>query len=179
MLLRGTRVYLRDLRPTDAASIHTMTENEEIRYLTGTKNRFTQQSIEQHILLWKNDPSRMDFAICLMETDEMIGDIALFHIDESNKNAAFRIAMHDMALTGKGYGPEAIDILMHYVFNHLKLHRLQLEVYSHNERGIRAYKKLGFKKEGVLRDALYYNGEFMDEMIMSILESEFREAKML
>ena len=173
MLLIGERIYLRLLEPVDAASILSMTEDEEIRYMTGTKPRFTEQQIRQHIKIWADDPSRYDFAICLKENNEMIGDIALFDINNDDKKAGFRIAMHEMGLTGKGYGPEAIEMMIHFVFLELKFNRLQLEVYSHNTRAIKAYRKLGFVKEGVLRDALLYDGNYSDEVIMSMLKTDY------
>ena len=55
---------------------------------------------------------------------------------------------------------------------------LQLEVYSHNERGLRAYEKNGFKREGVLREALYYQGAFSDEIIMAIIRSDYLKVKL-
>lgn len=85
--------------------------------------------------------------------------------------------MNAMALTGKGYGTEAIELELKFVFDVLKLNRLQLEVFSHNERGIRAYEKNGFKREGVLRVVLHYNGAFSDEIIMAIIRSDYQKAK--
>lgn len=172
MLFVSERIYLRPLEPADAASLLAMTENEEIRYMTGTKAHFTIDQIVQHIKIWDEDPSRYDFAICLNSNNEMIGDIALFEINHDDKKAAFRIAMHEMELTGQGYGSEAIRIIIHFVFHELKLNRLQLEVYSHNKRAIRAYERLGFVREGVLRQSLHYKGKYSDEVIMSLLKSD-------
>lgn len=177
MLFVSERIYLRLLEPADAASLLAMTENEEIRYMTGTKAHFTKEQIAQHINIWSEDSSRYDFAICLNDNNEMIGDIALFDINHDAKKAAFRIAMHEMELTGQGYGPEAIRVIMYFVFRELKLNRLQLEVYSHNKRAIKAYERLGFVHEGVLRETLHYNGEFSDEVIMSLLKSDFDKIK--
>lgn len=86
--------------------------------------------------------------------------------------------MNAMQLTGKGYGTEAIELVLDFVFEELKLNRLQLEVYSHNERGLRAYEKNGFKREGVLREALYYQGAFSDEIIMAIIRSDYLKVKL-
>lgn len=85
--------------------------------------------------------------------------------------------MNAMELTGKGYGTEAIALVLAFVFDELKLNRLQLEVYSHNERGLRAYEKNGFKREGVLREALYLNGAFSDEIIMAVIRRDYLKAR--
>lgn len=82
--------------------------------------------------------------------------------------------MSSIELTGKGYGSEAIKIVLQFVFEELHLNRLQLEVFDHNLRGIRAYEKVGFVKEGVLRESLYYNGNYSDEIIMAILKTNYK-----
>ncbi|WP_342512419.1 GNAT family protein [Sporosarcina sp. FSL K6-1522] len=168
------RIYLRSLQESDAPMMLGITMEEEIRYMTGTKPHFTLEQIQAHINNLNNDSSRYDFAICLKENDQMIGELSIFDIDEEDKKAGFRISMSSIALTGKGYGTEAIQIVLQFVFEELQLNRLQLEVFSHNLRGIRAYEKVGFVKEGVLRESLYYNGHYSDEIIMAILKSDYR-----
>lgn len=175
MILKSPRIYLRPLQEEDAQSFLDNTRDEEIRYMTGTKSTFTLEQIQQHIRSCKNDSTRYDFAICLNDNDLLIGELSISEIDHENAKAGFRISMFGMELTGKGYGSEAIKLVLQFVFEELNLNRLQLEVFSHNIKGIRAYEKTGFKKEGVLRDSLYYNGEFSDEIIMSFLKKEYEE----
>lgn len=149
--------------------------DDEIRYMTGTKSTFSLEQIKTHIDHINNDSSRYDFAICLKNTDEMIGELSILDIEEENKRAVFRISMLSIALIGKGYGTEAITIVLRFVFEQLSLNRLQLEVFSHNLRGIRAYEKVGFVKEGTLRQSLFYNDTFSDEIIMAILKSDYKD----
>ena len=175
MRLESERIYLRPLIELDAPIMLENTMVEEIRYMTGTKSHFTLGQIQTHIKNINNDPSRCDFAICLKSTDEMIGELSILDIDVENRKAGFRISMASISLTGKGYGTEAIKIVLPYVFEQLKLNRLQLEVFSHNLRGIRAYEKVGFVTEGVLRQSLYYNNESFDEIIMAFLKSDFHK----
>jgi len=153
MRLESERLYLRPLCELDAPIMLENTIDEEIRYMTGTNSIFSLEQIKSHIENIKHDSSRYDFAICLKNTDEMIGELSIFDIDEENKKAGFRISMASISLTGKGYGTEAIKIILSFVFEQLQLNRLQLEVFSHNLRGIRAYEKVGFIKEGVLRQS--------------------------
>ncbi|UYX50203.1 GNAT family N-acetyltransferase [Bacillus thuringiensis] len=174
MRLESERIYLRTLCELDAPIILESTMDEEIRYMTGTKSNFSLEQIQTHIDKVNNDSSRYDFAICLKGTDEMIGELSILDIDEGNQRAGFRISMASVAFTGKGYGTEAIKIVLSFVFEQLKLNRLQLEVFSHNLRGMRAYEKVGFVKEGTLRQSLYYNDAYSDEIIMAILKSEYK-----
>lgn len=177
MHLESERIYLRKLEEIDAPIMLVNTTDEEIRYMTGTKPKFTLEQIQAHINNINNDSSRHDFAICLKDDDQMIGELSIFDIDEEDKKAGFRISMSSIKLTGKGYGTEAIKIVLRFVFEELKLNRLQLEVFSHNLRGIRAYEKVGFVKEGVLRESLYYNGTYSDEIIMAIIGDDYKKIK--
>ncbi|MER2039361.1 MAG: GNAT family protein [Solibacillus sp.] len=174
MRLESERIFLRPLCELDATIILESTMDQEIRYMTGTKSIFSLDQIIKHIEHINNDESRYDFAICLKESDEMIGELSILDIDEDNKKAGFRISMAAISLTGKGYGTEAIKIVLQFVFEQLQLNRLQLEVFSHNTRGIRAYEKIGFVKEGVLRQSLYIDNTYSDEIIMAILKSDYK-----
>lgn len=178
MNLENKRVYLRSLQELDAPIMLGNTTDEEIRYMTGTKSNFTLEQIKAHINKINNDSSRYDFAICLTSNDQMIGELSILDIEENDKKAGFRISMSSIKLTGKGYGTEAIKIVLQFVFEELHLNRLQLEVFSHNLRGIRAYEKFGFVKEGVLRESLYYNENYSDEIIMAILNSDYENTRM-
>ncbi|MEK4628746.1 GNAT family protein [Solibacillus sp. FSL R7-0682] len=174
MRLESERIFLRPLCELDATIILESTMDQEIRYMTGTKSIFSLDQIIKHIEHINNDESRYDFAICLKESDEMIGELSILDIDEDNKKAGFRISMAAISLTGKGDGTEAIKIVLQFVFEQLQLNRLQLEVFSHNTRGIRAYEKIGFVKEGVLRQSLYIDNTYSDEIIMAILKSDYK-----
>ncbi len=171
--LENERIYLRNLRKLDAQTMLDSTKNEEMRYMTGTKHNFTLDQIKNYIEKVKNDSSRYDFAVCLKENDTMIGNLSILDINKEDNKAGFRIALNTVDLTGKGYGTEAIKSVLPFVFDELKINRLQLEVYSHNLKGIRAYEKVGFVKEAVLRQSLLYNGTYSDEIIMAILREDY------
>ena len=177
MHLEGYRIFLRELRESDAEQMLKTSKNEEIRYMTGTKHTLTIDMIKDYIEKVSKDPSRFDFAICLKEDETMIGDLSIFDIDEDDRKAYFRIALSTIGLTGKGYGTEAIKTVLPFVFEDLGLNRLQLEVYNHNPRAIRAYEKCGFVKEGVLRKSLRYNGKYSDEIIMAMLKEDYENLK--
>jgi RimJ/RimL family protein N-acetyltransferase len=64
-------------------------------------------------------------------------------------------------------------LMVNYGFKELNLHRIELDVFAFNTRAIRVYENIGFKREGLLRDTLFYDGEFHDTVLMSILEDDW------
>ncbi|MEK4563324.1 GNAT family protein [Alkalihalobacillus sp. FSL R5-0424] len=170
-------VYLRELKREDLNQIYQSLDNKEILYMTGTKKTFTFEQVVTHYEACQKDETRYDFAICLTENDEMIGDLSIVEVEEDNRKAGFRISLHQPTILGKGYGTDAVKKALAFAFDRLKLNRLQLEVYSHNLRGYHAYKKAGFVEEGRLRQSLYMNGTYSDEIIMAVLRDEYEKMR--
>lgn len=172
----GDKIVLRVFRPGDADTLWVSMENEEFNKLTGTHGNFTREQIDAYIArqIARDDDSRASFVIALPE-DEMqaLGEVVINEIDPDNHSANIRIAMFSDEHINKGYGTEAMRLMVDYGFKHLGLHRISLGVYAFNPRAIRAYEKVGFKREGVLRDDLYWKGEYVDSIIMSILAHEW------
>lgn len=106
-----------------------------------------------------------------------IGNLGLFDISWRNRSAEFGILIGEKAYWDKGYGSEALQLLLGHAFNMLNLHRVFLRVFANNPRAIRAYEKLGFVLEGRLREAEYRAGEYVDVLLMSILQSEWDTRK--
>lgn len=165
MNLTAKRIFLRPLDVTDAHVLFEQTQDETLRFLTGTTATFSIEQIEQHILSIQADPSRFDFAICL-NSGEIIGECSILDIEAELKQAGFRISMRALPWTGQGYGTEAIACIIRFCFEELRLHQLELEVFSHNERAIASYKKVGFDIVETIPDAVSYEGRSFDEIIM-------------
>lgn len=104
---------------------------------------------------------------------EILGDLAILDIDPDNYKAGFRIALHSRNTWNKGNGTEATQLALAFAFEDLQLNRLELEVYSHNVRDIKAYEKAGFKQEGTLRQSLYLNNAYFDEILMAMLREDY------
>jgi len=102
-----------------------------------------------------------------------IGNVGLHRIDWRNRNAELGIAIGERSYWNQGYGTDAIRTLLSLAFREMNLHRVFLRVDADNARGIRCYEKAGFRREGVLREAVFKEGAYHDQYIMSILQSEF------
>ncbi|WP_045312919.1 GNAT family N-acetyltransferase [Lentzea aerocolonigenes] len=142
-------------------------QNDEVNRFTGTHATFALEDYEAYIERTLNDPNRYTRAIT--EDGRFIGEVVLT-IDEHNRSAGVRIALWDCF--GKGYGTIALQHVLDHAFKERNLHRVGLEVYEFNDRAIHVYKKLGFREEGRLRDALLWDGVFYDSIAMSVLSTD-------
>src|SRR5262249_28107101 len=102
-----------------------------------------------------------------------IGRIEYERLDPVARSAEVMILIGAEEGRGRGYGSEARRALLRYPFRQRNLHRVALSVIAWNERAIRSYEKVGFVVEGRLRDDLYFDGRYHDQVVMSILRDEF------
>ena len=113
------------------------------------------------------------FVIAEKGTEAYIGQIDLMNIDWKNRAAEIGIVIGRVKKRGKGIGTEAIQLLQEFVFNRLNLNRLEIKVHSNNLRAHRCYLNSGFKEEGRLRQGFYIHGKYFDNIVLSMLKSEF------
>jgi len=104
-----------------------------------------------------------------------IGNISFLNFDQHNRSAELGIFIGEKRYWGKGYGGDAVCLLLRYGFMNLNLHRIYLRVNENNLRGINCYKKSGFIMEGRARKAQFLNGRYVDLCLMSILNDEWQD----
>ena len=114
-----------------------------------------------------------EFSIVLREPERLIGYICLPDPSYADRKAALSICIGEEADRGKGYGAEAIRLLLDYAFNTLRLHNIQLYLNGDNARALACYKKVGFKEFGRRRESKFHGGRYVDEIYMDILDGEF------
>ena len=122
----------------------------------------------------KEVPSYIPFAIRLLEDDRLIGDIGLGGIQWSQGDAFVGIGLGERECWGKGYGTDAMQVILRYAFTELNLQRVSLDVYEYNPRAIRSYEKAGFAHEGRMRKMLDLDGKRWDMIYMGILREEWQ-----
>ena len=115
------------------------------------------------------------FGIIESKSNKIIGNCGIHRIDSIDRTATLGIFIGDKEERNKGYGTEAIKLLLDYGFNYLNLHEIQLDVIAFNKRAIKCYEKAGFKEYGRRRECEYLNGKYYDLISMDILRSEFKE----
>jgi len=120
----------------------------------------------------KEEPDYLLFLIRTLEEDKVIGDIGLE--DPNHHGDAFvGIGIGEPDYWSKGYGSDAMQIILRYAFQELNLHRLSLDVFEYNPRAIRSYQKVGFQVEGRYRQSLNREGRRWDMIFMGITRQEW------
>ncbi len=150
--------------------------DKEVARLTGCKEVFTKEEVTSFFLKSLEEKDRYFFLI-IAPDGRIIGESVINEIDWDLRCANFRIALYHTAERGKGIGTWATEVTRDFAFEKLKLHRLELDVYSFNPRAEKAYLKAGFKREGILRDAVMDGDKYADDILMSILEDEWEALK--
>ena len=125
--------------------------------------------------LEEDQHSHFFFTIRTLDEDKLIGFIGIFVTQWSHGNSWVGIGLGERDYWGKGYGTDAMRLILRYAFRELNLHRVSLGVFEYNPRAIRAYQKAGFKPEGRARKIVHRDGLRWDIILMGILREEWED----
>lgn len=169
------RIYLRALEPDDyKTSIKWRKDDDIWDMVTGPKyfvsEVYEKKWVEEAIF---NPGQKLTLAICLKDNDKHIGYVYLNNIDWKNRSAGFAKLIGDKSIWCKGIGKEAILLMLYHGFFVLGLERIEARPLIDNHASIKANEGCGFKKEGILRNAVFKNGKYYDLNIMSIIREDF------
>ena len=174
--IESKRLLLRPWEIDDAPILFNgWANNEEItKYLTWNphQNIETTRFIINKRLKEYDEKDRINFAIVLKETDKLIGNCGFVDINHLHKKGEVGLFIGEEENRSKGYGTEALSLLVEYGFNYLNLKNIMLKVFSFNKRAIKSYEKIGFKVFGKRTEDYYLNGKWYDEYFMEILRKE-------
>jgi RimJ/RimL family protein N-acetyltransferase len=120
-------------------------------------------------------PANHYFGIRKLDDNRLLGDIGLDVINDwSSRDSFVGLGIADRNDWGKGYGTDAMKIILRFAFTELNLRRVTLTVFEYNPRAIRSYEKVGFQHEGRMRGALLRDGKRWDLLYMSILAEDWK-----
>jgi len=120
-------------------------------------------------------PDAIYFGIVKKGDDRLIGQVHLEQINWSHRLCRkIGIIIGEKDEWSKGFGTEAMELMIRYAFKELGMHRLELMTFDFNKRGMRVWEKCGFKQEGVMRRARLSNGEWRDIGVYSLFEDDYR-----
>ena len=170
--LKGDNITLRKAKETELQEILLWYMDKDLNHLAGyAYNEPNINKLRSNMLSsFGRDP--MNLVIELNSSEQPIGTIQLYDINRFDRNCMFGIRIGKTDYQGKGIGAEAINLIVQYAFNVLKLKRVSLKVYEYNENAIKCYLKTGFEIEGKLRKSVKIDGIYYDEILMSIINPE-------
>ncbi len=171
--LQGEMLVLRPIGPQDASAMWEVVSDPESRRLSGMSAELTHRDVERWTARVEAADDRIDLAVTMSGSDEYLGEIVLDAIDTVVGSANLRLTMRP-AYRGRGYGTEAIQLVLDMAFDGLGLHRVGLVVPAINARARSLYENLGFRVEGRLRDAFRDGDGWTDGLVMGLLEDEYR-----
>lgn len=149
--------------------------NSEEFLIQWSGNAFTFPLNEQQLEKYIESANTLAFKVVDKETSDVIGHISLGQIDNINKSARIgKVLVGNTKMRGRSIGTHMMKAVLHIAFEELKLHRVTLGVYDFNTSAISCYEKIGFVKEGLLRDSKKVGETFWNLWEMSMLEYEWK-----
>lgn len=173
--LTGDLTCLKAVDPdTDADSIARWSRDSQFWRLAHTLPAYPEVAQRVKRELEDRPIDLFGFAIRTLADDRLIGLIGLYTTFQPQREAFMGIQIGERDYWGKGYGTDALRVLLRYAFDELNLYRVSLSVLEGNERAMRSYEKCDFRYEGRERQAWAYDGRRWDEIFMGLLREEWQ-----
>lgn len=178
-VLHAGRLHLRRCRRLDAVELCRLLVKNRLylaKWLQPQPEVMRTDSVlaliaEDHLQARKG--VRLDLGVFSSEESSLIGRIALHSVDYGIQRSAGLSYWIDEAHAGKGLMTEAVATLVSFAFEEACLHRIWLKIINANAASLALARKLGFKKEGVLRQNLFVNGQWQDSTLFAMLEDDY------
>jgi RimJ/RimL family protein N-acetyltransferase len=174
-ILQGDRVRLTALTKNDLPTVARWYQDAEFLRLFDA--RLAHPRSEAELAQWLEGRHKASdgflFAIRRTDSDDLIGYIELDGILWTHQVCGIAACIGDAVDRGKGYGYEAMQLALAFAFHELNLHRVQLTVFSYNERSRALAEKLGFRREGVYREFVQRDGQRHDMYLYGLLRREW------
>ncbi len=171
--IRGTKVILREQRVEDAGFFARWFNQPQVMFQCGFTER-TDEEKERSVIL--ND-HRSEDSVWFTITDpdgNIIGETGLIRMWPAWRCTDLSIIIPDPNMQHKGFGSEAIRLMLDLAFFGYDMHRVAIGVVGQNTNALAFYRKIGFRQEGIQEQGYYYNGEYSDFVMMRLLRSEWK-----
>ena len=171
----GEKCYLSPIDTNDAEKFTEWLNDLEVTVNLQTYN--TVLNVENEKAFLENLTKTHNYSIIEKKNDELLGVCGFMDIDQVNQTAEAGIFIGNKNYWNRGYGTEALTLLLDYGFKALNLHNIMLRVYEYNKRAIKTYEKTGFRQIGVRREALYRDLKWHDIILMDIVPNDYYKGK--
>jgi RimJ/RimL family protein N-acetyltransferase len=179
-VLRSGKVTLRELAATDAQALWAFINSAEVtRFLSPPPStvvgfeRFISWTQRQRVV-----GAQASFAVLIDGFDAPVGLFQLRQLEPGFRTAEWGFAIGS-AFWGTGVFRTGAELMMQFAFDVIGVHRLEARACVQNTRGNAALRKLGATQEGVLRRSFLRNGEYLDQALWTVLEEDWRQAKVI
>ncbi len=175
MIIRGINVYLRPTKVSDARYFLKWTQDPNtIKYsLWDFQIPKDRNDFVEYINKSRLEEGRISLMICDLKSDKPIGEIGFSSIDLINRRGRTFTLIGDTSYRNRGIGTEAKNLLLEYGFNTLNLNRIYCSVISDNKDWISSLQRLGFKIEGLEREASFRDGEYRDKVMLGLIKVDW------
>lgn len=171
--IRGTNVILREQREDDAKFFAYWFNQPEVMFQCGFEKPTNEEEVKTDINVCHKSEDSVWFTITDLDGN-IIGETGLLRMFPAWHCTDLSIIIPDPKMQNKGYGTEAIRIILDMAFGQYKMNRVSIGVVGRNTNALAFYKKIGFKQEGIQEQGYYYNNEYSDFVMMRILSSEWK-----
>lgn len=165
----GSDVRLRALEPGDSDALFRWINDRETVVFNAPFEPVLREDHDRWFDAVRASRSVHIFAIEECAGGRLVGSCQLLNVSAKHRKAELQIRIGEPAARDRGLGTQAVRQLLAFGFGELGLHRIALTVRADNPRAIRAYEKCGFEREGLLRDAAFIEGRFVDLVCMAAL----------
>jgi diamine N-acetyltransferase len=171
--LKGEHIYLRALEPEDLEFIHTIENDEAIWEISNTITPYSKYLIKQYLENAHKDIFEVKQLRLVISNYKgvALGMIDLFDFDFKNSRAGVGILVKELSDRSKGYGKEALNLLVNYSFSHLNLHQLYCNISEENESSIKLFSNQGFELIGLKKDWILSNGIYKNELVFQLINN--------
>jgi RimJ/RimL family protein N-acetyltransferase len=177
--INTSRLSLRWIHTEDVEDFYEIYSNPQVMRYWSTPPLADKEVARKLISEIQADVERHEivkWGIALRPDDKLIGSVTLFHLDFTHRRAEIGYAQ-GRAYWGNGYMQEALTAVINYAFAELNLHRIEADVDPRNDGSVRSLERLGFQREGYLRERWQVNGEIQDAFLYGLLRPDWEATK--
>lgn len=171
--LKGVEIYLRALEPDDLEFVYAVENDESVWEISNTQTPYSKFLIKQYLDNAHKDIFEVKQLRLVVSTysDKPVGLIDIFDFDFKNKRAGIGILINDASNRDKGYGREALQLLINYSFSHLGLHQLYCNISEENKASLKLFTNQGFVNIGLKKDWNLINGSYKNEYLFQLINN--------
>lgn len=175
-VIYATRIRLRHLEVSDTDSLFEIfSDREALRFWSWKP--YTERAQAEKLLAEIHEHFRQktlfQWGIARKADDKIIGTTTLFRLDEQSRRAEIGYILN-RRFWGNGFAGEALTALLDFAFEKMNLHRIEADIEPRNAASVKTVERLGFKREGLLRERWIVGGELQDSLVYGLLRSDWK-----